>query len=47
MVWREHWLPNLYTTRIELDKKRKRGKSNWEGSLMVVEEALSFSKQST
>ena len=47
MVWREHWLPNFYTTRIEPHKMRKHGKSNWEGSLMGVEEALLFSNQST
>ena len=47
MVWREHWLPNFYTTGIEPHKMRKHGKSNWEGSLMGVEEALLFSNQST
>ena len=47
MVWREHWLPNFYTTRTELDKMRKCGKSNWEGSSLVVEKALLFSNQST
>jgi hypothetical protein len=47
MVWREHCLLNFYTTRTELEKMRKCGKSNWEGSLMGVEEALPFSNQST
>ena len=32
MVWREPLLPNLYTTRVDLDKMKKSGNSNWEGS---------------
>ena len=47
MVWRENRLPNLHTTTTELDKMRKCGKSNWEGSLVVIEEAFTFSNQST
>jgi len=47
MVWREHLLPNMYTTRIEPDKMRNPGKSTWEGSLVGIEEAHTFSNQST
>ena len=45
MVWREHSLPNMYTTRTEPDKMRKHRKCTCEGSLMGVDEALPFSNQ--
>ena len=46
MVWWEHSLPDMYTTRIEPDKMRKSRKSTWKGSLMGTDEALHFSDQS-
>ena len=45
--WREQLLPNLYTTRIESNKMRKRGKITWETSLTGDEEVPPFSNQRT
>ena len=47
MVWREHSLPNMYTTRTEPENMRKSGKSTWKGSLMGGEEAHTFPNQRT
>lgn len=40
MVWREHWLPNFYTTRIRPDKGEETWKVKWRALQPGVEEAL-------